>query len=142
MDYIATVRDGKITLKVPEKDGTRLLVTTEKRWSKRTNDQNKALHLYFELLARELNDSGVSIQMLLKHRMEVPWTKDQVKELLWRPAQEKILGKKSTRELEKLMEIDQVYDVVNRFVGEKVGVHVPFPNIENIGGISNYGSYA
>jgi hypothetical protein len=51
-----------------------------------------------------------------------------VKELLWRPAQKAILRKKSTTELFKIEDIDKVWEHLNRHLGEKFGLHVPFPS--------------
>jgi hypothetical protein len=97
---------------------------------KRTGQQNRALHLYYTLLAQELNNAGYTVQLVLKEKMELDWTPDMVKELLWRPAQQAILEKKSTTELEKQQDIDTVYSHLNRHLSEKFGLHVPFPSHE------------
>lgn len=96
----------------------------------RTGQQNRALHLYFTLLAKELNEAGLSVQLVLKERMELDFTPDMVKELIWRPVQQAVLKKRSTKALEKQKDIDTVYDHVNRFVSEKFGMHVQFPSHE------------
>lgn len=93
----------------------------------RTPTQNNALHLYFENLAEELNQAGFTVQLVLKEKMDLDWDKEKIKELLWRPAQKAILGKHSTTELSKQMDIDQVYDHLNRHLGEKFHIFVPFP---------------
>lgn len=94
----------------------------------RTSTQNNSLHLWFELLANALNDAGYTVQLVLKEKIDIDWDKEKVKELLWRPAQKAILGKKSTTELSKLEDIDKVYDHLTRHMGEKFGLHVPFPD--------------
>lgn len=96
----------------------------------RTGQQNRALHLYYKLLAQELNDAGHSVQMVVKKKMDLDWNPRLVKELLWRPAQLALLGKQSTTELSKQEEIDTVFEHLNRHLGEKFGIHVPFPNEE------------
>lgn len=53
-----------------------------------------------------------------------------LKEILWRPIQESMVGEKSTTKLAKI-EVNDVYDVLNRALGQKLGIHVPFPNDEN-----------
>jgi hypothetical protein len=98
---------------------------------KRTYSQNNALHLYYEHLAQELNDSGWTIQKFLSHAVEINWTKDLVKELLWRPIQKMLVEKQSTVQLDKIQEIDIIYDYINRHVSELCGIHVPFPNDPN-----------
>ena len=97
----------------------------------RTTQQNRALHAYFGLVANELNASGQSIQEVLKHSVEINWTPDNVKEVMWRSIQEALLKKKSTTNLET-GEVDKVYDHMNRFLGEKCEVHVPFPSREHV----------
>jgi hypothetical protein len=97
---------------------------------KRTQTQNKALHKYFELLAQALNEAGYTVQLVLKEKMELDWDKDMVKDLLWRSAQQAILRKRSTMELNKQQDIDKVYEHLNRHMAEKFGLHVPFPSME------------
>lgn len=97
----------------------------------RTIDQNSALHLYFAHLAEELNDAGLDIRKVLKPEIDIPWTPLLIKEHLWRNLQKVILKKDSTTEL-TTKDIDKVYEVLNRFLSEKHGLHVPFPSIETL----------
>jgi|GEM_PF-1348722 len=60
---------------------------------------------------------------------EAPWTKEMVKENLWRTYQREMLKKESTTAL-KRNEIDVVYDGLNRFLGERYGISVSFPSRE------------
>ncbi len=94
----------------------------------RTATQNAALHKYFELLATELNDAGYTVQLVLKEKMDLNWDGAKIKELLWRPAQQAIVQKKSTTTLDKVSDIDAVYEHINRHMAEKFGIHVPFPS--------------
>lgn len=94
----------------------------------RTPDQNAALHLYFTMLADELNAAGYTVQLVLKEKIDLDWDKDKVKELLWRPAQQAITGKKSTTSLNKVSDIDEIFEHLNRHIGEKFGIHIPFPS--------------
>lgn len=95
----------------------------------RTGKQNNALHLYFTLLADEMNSAGYDMKKVIRQEVDIPWNTYSVKEYLWRPVQEAQLGKKSTTKLTK-DEIDKIYDTVNRVIGERTGIHVPFPSIE------------
>ena len=95
----------------------------------RTDKQNDSLHLWFELISQILNDSGKDMRVFLKPEIEIPWTKDNFKNFVWRPVQEHLVGKKSTTEL-TTKEVSEVYEVLNRFLGEKHGIHVPFPSID------------
>lgn len=94
----------------------------------RTDNQNRALHLYFTHLAKELNDAGYTVQLVLKQKIDLDWTPQSVKELLWRPAQTAITGKKSTTLLDKVEDITTVWEFLNRHIGEKFGIHVEFPH--------------
>lgn len=86
--------------------------------------------MYFSLLAQELNEAGLTAQLVLKEKMELNWTSEMIKELLWRPAQKAITKKRSTTQLNKQKEIDVIYDHLTRHLGEKFGIHVPFPTHE------------
>lgn len=97
----------------------------------RTEAQNKSLHLWFTQLADELNNAGLDMRTVLKPSVSIPWTARNIKEYLWRPIMQAQLGKDSTTEL-TTKEIDQVFDVINRHLGEKFSVHVDFPSTETI----------
>lgn len=97
----------------------------------RTSQQNKSLHKWFELVSAQLNDAGITVQLLLKERVELPVTPEVVKELLWRPAQRALLGKQSTTELSKQEDIDLVYDTLNRHLATRFHLeNIPFPSHE------------
>lgn len=109
-----------------------MIDTNEKQKEKiRTAQQNRALHLWFQLVAETLNESGLDMRKTLKPEIEIPWTKSAVKEYLWRPVQKAMLHKDSTTKL-NTKDIDKVFDVLNRHLGEKLEVHMPFPSIETI----------
>jgi len=97
---------------------------------KRTTTQNKALHLFFTLLAEELNDAGLDMRKTLKPQVDIPWSPQSIKEYLWRPIQISALKKQSTTDLNS-NEVDIVWNILNRHLGEKFGLHVPFPLEEN-----------
>jgi hypothetical protein len=94
----------------------------------RTTQQNRSLHLYFTLVADSLNQAGLDIKTAVD--LDIPWTPENVKNLLWRPVQEVMLAKESTTQL-TTKEIDQVWEVVNRYLAS-LGIHEPFPSIEQI----------
>ena len=95
-----------------------------------TRKQQNSLHIYLRQVAQALNDAGYSIQEVLKNfTFELEWSETSVKEILWRIAQKKMLGKESTTKLSKQKEIDLVYEVMNRFLGEKLHIEsIPFPS--------------
>jgi len=98
---------------------------------KRTKKQNRALHKYFSLVAGTLNDAGLDMRAVLKPEVDIPWTGKTIKEYLWRPIQEVQTTKKSTTEL-TTKEISEVWETLNRHLGQKLGVHEPFPSIDEI----------
>lgn len=102
-------------------------VDEEPKSKQRTLTQNSALHLFFDLLAETLNDAGFDMKKTLKPEIDISWNRDMVKEYLWRPIQKAMLGKESTTELTKL-EVGQVYETLNRFLGEKFAIHVSWPH--------------
>lgn len=95
-----------------------------------TSRQQRSLHLYFSLLATELNAAGLNVQLVLEKKMDIDWTPELVKNILWRPAQIAILQKYSTTKLHKIEEIDKVYDHLTRHLGTLFGVSVPFPHFD------------
>lgn len=97
----------------------------------RTLTQNRALHLWFRLVSDQLNESGLDMRKTLKPEIDIPWTDKTVKEYLWRPIQKAMLLKESTTKL-TTKEIDKVFDVLNKYLGEKLGIHEPFPSIQEL----------
>ena len=96
-----------------------------------TRQQQKALHLFFTLLAKELNDAGFDVRKTLRQDVEIPWTNYMVKEFLWRPVMKAMYGNRSTRYMAS-NELDKIFDTINRAIGERTGVHMDFPSIESL----------
>lgn len=100
---------------------------------KRTISQNSALHLYFQMVANSLNDSGLDLRKVLKPEVNIPWTTVSVKTFLWKPIQKAMTGKTSTTKLLKgKKEIDLIFDTLNRHLGEKFGIAQDFPSIQTL----------
>lgn len=99
-------------------------VMTEK---KRTLTQNAAMHKYFELLAKALNDAGYDMRRTLKEDQEIPWTKESVKEHLWRPIQKVMEGVDSTAEL-TTADPGEIYATLSRHLSSKLGINVEWPS--------------
>jgi hypothetical protein len=96
----------------------------------RTLTQNRALHKFFDLLATELNEGGLDQKKLLKPSIDIPWTQNAVKEMLWRPIQEAVTGIKSTTKPET-SQYSAIYEVLNRHLSMKHGISVPWPTKES-----------
>lgn len=102
-----------------------------KEYPKRTKQQNRALHVLFQLYANTLNEVGLDMRKTLKPEINIPWSGNSVKEFLWRPIQKAQLNKESTTEL-TTVEIDQIFDTINKHMGERFGLYTPFPSIDEI----------
>ena len=98
---------------------------------KRTIAQNKALHLFFKMLAGELNEGGFDQRKVLKETVDIPWTSIAVKDQLWRPIQQAMINERSTTQLEKHLDIEKIHETLMRHLGEKFGIdYIPFPSNE------------
>ena len=138
MFFNATVsQSGKLDIKdrndfalyLAKLAGKDVEVIVKRKVKTRSSRQNAALHLYFTLLATALNDAGLDVKQIV--RVDVPFTDYLIKELLWRPTQKKMFAKRSTTQLSS-DEVTKVYEVLNRAIGERTGIHIPFPSIEQL----------
>lgn len=100
----------------------------------RTEPQNRSLHKYLTTLAAELNAGGFSLKFSLGTKeIDLEWTMEKCKELIWRPIQIALTGKKSTKDLDKVSEIDSIYEHLNRFFSqEPFMLHIPWPSEASI----------
>jgi hypothetical protein len=92
------------------------------------------MHLFFEMLAEQLNLGGLDMRTVLKPGVEIPWTAETVKENLWRPVQVALLQKKSTTELDTA-EVSKVEEVLIRHLVQNFGQFFDppsFPSIEQL----------
>lgn len=97
--------------------------------TQRTPLQNNALHLWFEMVADTLNAHGADMQAVFAvKQVSVPWTKDRVKECLYRPLLEATTGKVSTADADT-DEYDPACMVLSKHMAEKMGIVLPpFPD--------------
>ena len=100
-----------------------------KTTQERTLDQNAALHKFFDIWAKDLNEHGLTVQAVFAKKMETNWNETLMKGF-WKEAQERIIGKKSTSELNKTSDIDLILDHFTRhFANEFDGYELPeFPH--------------
>ena len=98
----------------------------------RSQKQNRALHLYFTLIAYQLNDLGLEFnyQGLSGSDFSLRYTADLVKNFIWRPIQLALFDIKSTTKIDTF-QINQVIDVITKFFGDK-GIVLEFPSIESL----------
>ena len=94
----------------------------------KTPPQRSALHVWCEQTAEVLNDAGLDMRKMLKPEVDIPWTKDSVKEILYKPILEAMTNKTSTEDM-NTMEPSVITEVIARHAAEKFGVTLPpFPN--------------
>jgi len=97
----------------------------------RTCTQNRAMHKYFELVAEALNAGGYTkIAVLAFLKKTMPWSKESVKDDIWRNIMIAVgLGDKTSKL--KSNEITKVYEYANQFITERLKMEsIPFPKKE------------
>jgi hypothetical protein len=108
-------------------------VTIEPIRKQRSSSQNNAIHEFCEQLAETLNAGGLEMKVVLEQmEVDIPWTKETVKECLWRKIQIPLTGKKSSARL-NTGEVSKVYEVLSRHLSQKLSVYVEFPSREHNG---------
>ncbi len=109
--------------------GKKMYADIHRETGVRSPQQNKAIHVGFTLIAEALNDAGLDMRAVLKPGVSIPWTKDSVKEHLWRPIQKLMLLKESTRDLAKIEDIEVVWETMMKHLCENHGIeYIPFPH--------------
>jgi len=96
----------------------------------RTGLQNRSLHKYCTNLANVLNDAGLDMKKTLKPEIDIPWTCENVKNHLYKPLLKALTGKESTIDMDT-KDPSMVYEILNRFMGEKHGIIVDWPSRES-----------
>ena len=89
-----------------------------------TTKQFGALHVWCDMVAQVLNDAGLDQRIVLKPEVSIDWTKDSVKNNLYKPLLKAMTGKKSTTEQDRV-ESSAVVNTMARHLGEKFGVTLP-----------------
>jgi len=120
-EHLAVVAQGISEMEIPE-----FGIHIEIKTGKRTLRQNAAMHVYFKNLSEALNDAGLDMKRVLKPEIDIPWSAKTVKEWLWKPIQDYVMGEKSTTKLNRA-NVSEVYEVLTRHMAEKFGLSVPFP---------------
>ena len=96
----------------------------------RTQPQNAAIHVYCRQLGKACNDAGFdkqAVYSLMREGFSIPWDKTSIKSDLWHPIQSAMFQIDSTSKLER-KQVSEVYMSLDKWTGEKLGLHVPFPS--------------
>ena len=93
----------------------------------RTQAQNSAQWLWFQMIAKRLNDQNITTTQVL--RPDITWDKDKVKAMFFDPLMYQLYKKRTTTKLNK-NEYTMIIDVLTKAFGER-GVQLPnFPSIQ------------
>lgn len=98
--------------------------------SKRSQNQNNALHLWLSLIEEEARAQGMTMDMIIKNPAELPITRHLLKDL-FRFIGKKMYGKDSTTKLDKI-EFGEVQRVFEKTIGERLEIYIPWPSIESL----------
>ena len=97
----------------------------------RTDAQNNSIHKYFEMVSTALTEKGLTFDLKMGEKIvKLDWTPNLVKEAMWKPIMKALVGKSSTTQMDKVEDINKIYDHINKFLSENFFIHVPFPHEE------------
>jgi hypothetical protein len=94
---------------------------------KRSLSQNRALHLYFNMLSEQLNNAGYTFVNIMG--IETHYTPELIKEMIWKPLQLSLYNIKSTSKI-NTKQINEIIDIFSLHFGEK-GIYIEFPNYQS-----------
>lgn len=93
----------------------------------RTDNQNRAMHLWFRQIAETCQNQGVTMNLIINHTHDVSVTEYGVK-ALWHVLQKALYGTDSTAQIKKSGQIDKMVEhFVALFAKEEVELP-PFPS--------------
>lgn len=103
-----------------------------KEIKKRTNSQNSALHLFFDMISFALNELNQEFCYtgVTGRELSMMYTPNLVKTMFWHPIQTALFDTKSTTELNN-EQINQISDIIIKFFAEK-SVVLEFPSKETL----------
>jgi hypothetical protein len=124
-------KQGKIEAfkKLSEFSNKGLIIDLDYVKNTRSSLQNRALHLYYKHVAQALVEVGfdfVYTDPVTGEIFEIPYTGDIVKNIIWRPIQQRMFEIESTTKLTTQM-INDILDVLSLWLSEK-NKSVTFPN--------------
>lgn len=97
--------------------------------------QRNSLHKYCRLVAKDLNDCGITQQQTndaFKDGADIDNTMESVKEGVWRRIQKIVLGINSTENL-KTHQVNEVLQPVQKFLAQRLGITTAWPDRHNQG---------
>ncbi len=108
------------------------LIELKQVTNNRSQQQNKALHVYYTLISAELNDKNMEYQYtgITGNIFELRYTPDLVKNFVWRPIQIALFDIKSTTKI-NTQQINDIIDVISNFFADREIV-IEFPSIDSL----------
>ena len=101
----------------------------------RTYRQNNTLHLLFRTMAKGLNDAGFEIPHPFKPDLEIPYSEESVKELLYRPIITMYFKVNKSSELDS-EQLSESMNILVDAVVRNTGVRIDIPSQEALYGPS------
>lgn len=96
----------------------------------RTTLQNASLHKFCSDVANQAKENGLTMQTILAQSIEVEPTPELIKSIL-REIGKTMYGKTSTADW-TTKEMTEIYEIFNRFWGEKFSLHCPWPSLDSL----------
>ena len=113
-------------------DSNTLVLDMKGERSKRTALQNRAMHKWWSIISKKLNDAGWTKKKYYEVKeVDIDWTPESFGEDVWRGIQDAMYQHRSTSKLET-DQVSKVYEVVNKHIGNTCGVSEPFPSIDDL----------
>lgn len=109
-EYLKTLPDTPLEGQKSPQDGPKA-----GNW---TDDQREAFHVGCTELANYFTAHGLDMKAVLRHDVDIPWTKDTVKEFIFRPIMKAMFGYTSHTQLKK-GEVSKLWDVAMKHLGER-----------------------
>lgn len=94
----------------------------------RSDNQNNAVHLWFDQIAMEAQRQGLTVDMWIKKPAEMKITKSMLKDS-FRAIGKAMYHKDSTAKLSKT-EFSEVVFFFDKVVLERLGIDIEFPNLQ------------
>ena len=99
---------------------------------RRTEQQKKAIEVYCREVAKAMNDEGHDLKAVLTaKKVDVPCTQQNIKDVVFKGIEQALFPEKTSTTQLTTGEVNEIYDVMNRWLANNFSIHVPFPSEEN-----------
>ena len=95
-----------------------------------SDKQMSSIHIYYREIAEKLNDAGFDIKRAIDMgaiRISIGFTEQNVKEIFGKAVIESLFPEKDSHTKLSTTQTQLVYETLNLAIGERFGIHVPFP---------------